>query len=357
VKIGVASADYLRPEKSPTGKEQWGGAGWARIGQYIPYLREAGHEVTVGTMWKSVDHIEVEDGYTKERVSPDLILIQRIMHDGVDGATRLAQKAGQVVVHDIDDWYWALDPRNNAWKATHPKYNKEENTVFYARNVASCDFVISSTPYIADKVREKFGVPTTVLKNTVDTAKFPTVDQPDTPTIGWVGSTAHRSGDLEILSGIFPQFLRNDSLKLLHAGHYDGAPKFADALKVDEALVETTPLRPSYEYHEMLTMNVGLVPLNDIPFNHAKSDIKGLEYASAGIPFIASPLSAYKELHEDWGTGFMLAKRPRDWVKAITKMLDKGARTEYQQALLELVQQRDIAHGAKALIDLLESMK
>jgi glycosyltransferase involved in cell wall biosynthesis len=357
VKIGVASADYLRPEKSPTGKEQWGGAGWARIGQYIPYLREAGHEVTVGTMWKSVDHIEVADAYTKERVSPDLILIQRIMHDGVDGATRLAQKAGQVVVHDIDDWYWALDPRNNAWKATHPKYNKEENTVFYARNVASCDFVISSTPYIAGKVREKFGVPTTVLKNTVDTAKFTTVDQPDTPTIGWVGSTAHRSGDLEILSGIFPQFLRNDSLKLLHAGHYDGAPKFADALKVDEALVETTPLRPSYEYAEMLTMNVGLVPLNDIPFNHAKSDIKGLEYASAGIPFIASPLSAYKELYDDWGTGFMLAKRPRDWVKAITKMLDKGTRVEHQQALLELVRQRDIAHGAKALIDLLESMK
>ena len=357
MKIGVASADYLRPEKSPTGNEQWGGAGWARIGQYIPYLREAGHEVTVGTMWKVRDHIEVADGYTKEKMSPDLLIVQRIMHEGVADTTRLAQEAGQIVVHDIDDWYWALDPRNNAWKVSHPKYNKEENTVFYARNVASCDFVISSTPYIAEKVREKFKVPTTVLKNTVDTTKFSAVDQPDTPTVGWVGSTAHRSGDLEILSGIFPQFLRNDSIKLLHAGHDESAPKFADALKVDESLVGTTPLRPSYQYQEMLTMNVGLVPLNDIPFNHAKSDIKGLEYASAGIPFIASPLSAYKELHEDWGTGFILAKRPRDWIKALTKMLDKGIREEYQQALLELVRQRDIAIGAKALIDLLESMK
>lgn len=357
MKIGVASADYLRPEKSANGQEQWGGAGWARIGQYIPYLREAGHEVTVGTMWKVHDHVEVEDGYTKEKVAPDLLIVQRIMHDGVANTTQMARKNGQIVVHDIDDWYWALDPRNNAWKASHPKYNKEENTVFYARNVASCDFVISSTPYIAERVREKFGVPTEVLKNTVDTSRFSTVDQPDTPTIGWVGSTAHRSGDLEILSGIFPQFLRNGSMKLLHAGHYDGAPKFADALKVDAELVETTPLRPSSEYHEMLTMNVGLVPLNDISFNHAKSDIKGLEYASAGIPFIASPLSAYKELYEEWGTGFLLAKRPRDWVKSLTKMLDKGTRAEYQQALLELVRQRDIAIGAKALIDLLESMK
>lgn len=356
MKIGVASADYLRPDKSATGKEQWGGSGWARVGQYVPYLREAGHEVTVGTMWKAGDHIEVQDGYTEERVSPDLIVIQRIMHKGVDGATRLAQQAGQVVVHDIDDWYWGIDPRNTAWKATHPKYNKDENTEFYSRNVKACDFIISSTPYIADKVREQFGVPTAVLKNTVDTQRFSKVEQPDTPTIGWVGSTAHRSGDVEILSGIFPQFLRDSRIKLLHAGHCDGAPKFADALRVDEALVETTPLRPSHDYHKMLTMNVGLVPLNDIPFNHAKSDIKGLEYASAGIPFIASPLSSYTELFDDWAAGFLLAKRPKDWIKAINKMLDKQYRLDNQQALLELVKQRDIASGATALVSLLESL-
>ena len=356
MKIGVASADYLLPKKSPTGTEQWGGAGWARIGQYIPYLRAAGHEVTVGTLWKVRDHLEVEDGYTGERFSPDILLIQRIMHDGVHESTRLAQAAGQIVIHDIDDWYWGLDPRNGAWKASHPKHNKEENTLFYARNVASCDFVISSTPFIAQKVKEKFGVKTEVLRNTVDVSRFSAVDQPDTPTIGWVGSTSHRSGDLEILSGIFPQFLRNGSIKLLHAGHGEGAPKFADALRLSEELVETTPRRTSEEYPQMLTMNVGLVPLTDIPFNHAKSDIKGLEYAAAGIPFIASPLPSYQRLYEDWGTGFILAKRPRDWIKAITKMLDKGIRDEYQQSLLELVRQRDIAVGAKALIDLLESM-
>jgi len=356
VKIGVASADYLLPKNSANGQEQWGGAGWARIGQYVPYLREAGHEVTVGTLWKSPECLLVSDGYTEERVAPDIVIIQRLMHEGIDESTRVGQRAGQVVIHDVDDWYWGLDPRNTAWKATHPKHNPNENTAFYSKNVASADLVIASTPYIAELLRDKFGVDTVVLKNMVDTNKFAVVDQPDTPTIGWVGSTAHRSGDLEILAGIFPQFLRNGSIKLLHAGHYDGAPKFADALRVDESMIETTPLRPSSEYQKMLTMNVGLVPLNDIPFNHAKSDIKGLEYASAGIPFIASPLSAYAELYEDWHTGFILAKRPRDWVKAINKMLDISLRNEYQQALLELVKQRDISHGAKALVDLLESL-
>ena len=50
--IGVASADYLRPTRSANGKEQWGGAGWARVGQWVPYWRAAGHEVVVGTLWK-----------------------------------------------------------------------------------------------------------------------------------------------------------------------------------------------------------------------------------------------------------------------------------------------------------------
>jgi glycosyltransferase involved in cell wall biosynthesis len=354
--IGVASADYLRPEKSPDGEEKWGGAGWARIGQYIPHLRQAGHTVVVGTMWRYSDRIAVEDGYTKEMVEPDVIIIQRIMHDGVAETTRMAQKAGQVVIHDVDDWYWGLDPRNGAWKASHPKYNKEENTTFYAKNVSASDLVVVSTPFLADKVAEKFGVKTVLLPNTVDVDRFTAVTQRDTPTIGWVGSTTHRSGDLEILSGIFPQFLRDGRIKLMHAGHHDTAPSFAVSLRVDPELVETTPLQPSYLYPSMLTMDVGLVPLTDIPFNHAKSEIKGLEYAASGIPFIASDLPSYRSLYESWGCGMLMAKRPKDWVRSVTKMLDKQYRLDSQQALLELVRQRDIAIGAKSLIDLLESM-
>lgn len=88
----------------------------------------------------------------------------------------------------------------------------------------------------------------------------------------------------------------------------------------------------------------------------AKSAIKGLEYAASGIPFIAAALPSYREIHDLWGGGFMLAKRPMDWVKATKKLLDMAYRIELQQSLLESVKQHDIQHGAKAWLDLLEGL-
>ena len=94
--IGVASADYLRADRSSDGVEKWGGAGWARLGQYIPYFREAGHEVYVGTLWQREGKLAVEqaDGSVE---FPDVILLQRIMHDKVDQSIKFGQEHGQIV--------------------------------------------------------------------------------------------------------------------------------------------------------------------------------------------------------------------------------------------------------------------
>jgi hypothetical protein len=43
-------------------------------------------------------------------------------------------------------------------------------------------------------------------------------------------------------------------------------------------------------------LDVGLVPLADSRFNRCKSWLKGIEYASLGVPFVASPLPEYLRL-------------------------------------------------------------
>ena len=355
MKIGIASADYLPPWKAPDNIERWGGAGWARIGQYVPYLREAGHNVHVGVLWERDGAMTIED-MQGEFSFPDVVILQRLMHDGIQNTIRRGISAGQVVINDLDDWYFGLDPRNNAWKASHPKWNKEENTTFYAKNLTVSNYVTVSTPFLADKVKERFKAQSVLLPNTIDASRFTKVEQSDTPTFGWTGSTGHRSGDIEVMRGVFERFMRDGSIKMHHSGHHPSAASFASTLRIPEEWVSTLPLATTDDYPSLMVMDVGLVPLNDLPFNHAKSDIKGLEYAAAGIPFIASSLPSYRSLYETWGTGFFLAKRPQDWVKATTKLLDKHLRIEYQNALLELVRKRDIAIGAKAFIDFLEAV-
>ncbi len=358
--IGIASGDYLPAYKSVDDKEQWGGAGWARLGQYVEPLKALGHQVAVGILWKDGDCLSIateEDGGGK--CYPDVIILQRIMHDGVAEAIRIGQAAGQVIINDVDDWYWGLDTRNAAFLASHPKYNDEENTKFYMQNVLASDLVTVSTPYLAKQFEGRGSSPVRTLPNYIDVARFKPVVQASAPCFGWVGSTMHRSGDVETLKGIFPRYLSTDRLHLQHSGDRIDAPSFASQIGVDPDLVTRVPAVPSDRYPELLTFDVGLVPLRDTGFNHAKSEIKGLEYAASGIPFIAQDLPSYRKLWEDWGeteSGFYIAKRTKDWIKAIDNLLDIEARRAKQAQLFANVPYRDIEYGTIQWNNLLQEL-
>jgi glycosyltransferase involved in cell wall biosynthesis len=357
VKIGIVSGDYLRADRSPDNKERWGGAGWARLGQYVNIMRSAGHDVTVGHLWLRGNSFTVQDEYDNVHY-PDVILMQRLMHRGLDQSVRIARRSGQIVVNDIDDWYWGLDPRNAAFKASHPKYNKEENTSFYRSVVSSSDHITVSTPYLAERVRAMTDTSVTIIKNYVDVDRFTkrTHVDVDRPEVGWAGSTDHRSGDIEILRGVIPPMYYSGTIGLVHGGHMASSPSFASKIGVPENAVRNIDRVDHAAYPSLLDFDIGIVPLRDIPFNHAKSDIKGLEYASAGIPFVASRLSAYVDLARDWDGSVFIAKHPKDWVKNIKALTNVDFRREVADANYERVRQRDIHVGAREVLNFISSL-
>jgi glycosyltransferase involved in cell wall biosynthesis len=85
----------------------------------------------------------------------------------------------------------------------------------------------------------------------------------------------------------------------------------------------------------MFGMNIGLVPLNRVPFSEAKSNLKGLEYAAKGIPFIATPTQEYRILYES-GVG-RLAETPDEWRDHATELLDPDVRREEGERIREIV--------------------
>ena len=357
MKIGIASADYLRADRSPTGVESWGGSGWARVGQYVDHYRAAGHEVMAGTMWRNHGVITIED-HNKAVMQPDVIIMQRIMHDTVDETMKMAQKSGQVIINDLDDWYWGLDTSNQAFLNSHPKYNKDENTTFYAANLAASDMLIVSTAYLAERMRPRVKCPIQVVPNYIDVSRFtPVVQSLEIPTFGWAGSTGHRSGDLETVAGVFRRPITEGTIRFQHSGDHFSSPPLWDMFGVPEDMIIKVPRSVAQDYPKLLTFDVGIVPLRDTPFNMAKSDIKGLEYAATGIPFIAQDMPSYAQLHKDWHEAFWLADRPKDWIRGMQKHMDYTYRVERAQELQELVKDRDIAHGAGEWLDVIESFK
>lgn len=358
MRIGIASGDRIPASKSYDGQEHWGGAGWVRLMQYASRLEEQGVEIYGGILVWNRDHfsIDVADG-AEVLVDVDIVYIQRLMHDGLATHIKQAQAYGQVVINDLDDWYWGLDTSNSAFDSSHPKLNPKENTNHYKKVLNASSVVTVSTPYLADRIKSFVHCPIVLLENTVDVGRFTVHEHTDSnvPVVGWVGSTNHRSGDLEVLRGVVNPLYDNGEIKLQHSGAHLNSPTASSKWGVPDEAVLNVPACDPQDYPNLLTMDIGIAPLRDTPFNHAKSDIKLLEYSSAGIPWIASSLSAYNALNKEWGLG-RLAKKPLDWQKHIRALKDPNARATEGNALREAVWQRDIGVGTKRLLGFLESL-
>lgn len=370
--IGIASADYVRADDNISFKEGWGGSGFVRIGQYLPFMRAAGHTVVAGVLQahysstladRHITHLEIEYA-VGSTVAPDLILAQRLMLRNIDEAFIAARKAGQIVVSDVDDWYWGLSPENFAFKVTHPKNSPEENIVHYKRSISKSSYITASTPFLRDRVADFSGVPTSLIKNYVDVSRFKKVEITDTttPEVGWVGSTLHRSGDLETMRGILAPMAARGDIKLVHAGDGDDAPSFRSKISApDDIPIRTIPKCRTQDYPKLIDFETGIVPLRDTPFNEAKSELKGLEYSASGVPFVAGSLPSYDILHKDWtalgSAGFFVAKKSAHWIASINKLRDPSLRRDLQASVLENVKTRDISIGAKEFVGFLESCK
>lgn len=350
MKIGFASSDWSHTVKDEKGHPVWGGAGWARMGQYKNLLP---FDVVVGSLAFHKGIFGVSDWNKQLHFDCDIIYMQRVMFEDVPERIKAARAAGQIIINDLDDWYWGLSPSNGAWKASHPKNSPKENVNHYKKCLSVSTLVTVSTPYLAERISAWVDRPIVLIPNFVDVQKFPVRQQStsDIPIVGWVGSTGHRSNDLETMRGILGPLVEDKQIKLHHSGHLDGAPSFAQGVGVAPSVVSTLPMAAPNQYQHLFKFDVGLVPLSSTPFNRAKSAIKGLEYASAGIPFVAADTDSYCELASN-GIG-VIAKRPKNWKKELLKLRDFEFRKELGSQYRQIVSEKyDISHGAALLTQL-----
>jgi glycosyltransferase involved in cell wall biosynthesis len=292
--------------------------GWeARIGhpQYFP---EKGFGLT------DVHQNEMSYGY--KIVVFKLIMLKQVLEIMRDEKRNKDQK----IVVDIDDFYEGLTEHNLAWKNTDPSRSDESNREHYLSIIDEADYLTVSTQFLYDYyTKEKGKTNVFLIRNGIDIGRWRRRGDYSRylPTVGWVGATPWRSLDLEQLQPFFGKFMSENRLPFHHAGHIDGhsvVPKLG--LNADTKFTHE-PRKIISQYPQMFRkIDIGIVPLNDIPFNHAKSTIKGLEYAAAGIPFIASRSPEY-ELLASQGVG-RVAGNEDEWVGHLTELLDPRIRKE-----------------------------
>lgn len=254
----------------------------------------------------------------------DIAVLKLLMDRWVPHQIEVAQSLGQKIIIDIDDHYDGLHENNLAFAATDPSSNKIRNRDIYRKTIEAADAVTVATPflydYYKDKCRSIF-----LVRNGVRPEQFnPRRHNTNKPVIGWAGALQWRSNDAATADPWLQQFLETHDLMFHHAGHMPDTAPFHEQAGVDPDRMILSPMKPLNEYHKMLDFDIGLVLLSDIPFNQAKSALKGLEYGLAGIPFIAYGTDEYKLLAAR-GVG-RVATTPDEWAHHLTQLLDYKTR-------------------------------
>jgi glycosyltransferase involved in cell wall biosynthesis len=330
-KVGVATTDWSGSVTDGRGWPVLGGAGWARLGQWARHSR---NHVVLGQLATNGATLGVRLADQHLHVDVPTVILQRYMDRRTTELIQRAQRNGQRVINDLDDWFWGIHERNAAARHIDPAVNPESNIDHYRRTLEASDLVTVSTSFLAEQISE-WGVPVQVIENRVSPFMYSVRRHRDgIPVVGWVGSTAHRSGDLDVVKRALAKVAR--TVTFHHTGDHPAHPSFCDELGLDTNHVTTLPMLSPYEYPHGFVFDIGLVPLVDIPFNHAKSAIKGLEYAAAGVPFIASPLPEYLRLRDQFGVG-RIAANTAEWVAHIEELADPELRAAEAHRQYEIV--------------------
>lgn len=261
----------------------------------------------------------------------DIVVFKLIMLEKVLEIMNGSNRPNQKIVVDIDDWYEGLQESNLAHQMTDPNRHPENNRDHYLAIIESADALITSTQFLYDYyTKEKGKKNVFMVRNGIDIDRWQRRRDHARalPTVGWVGAVPWRSGDLESLSSFFGEYMAKNRLPFHHSGHIKQVLSADARLGIPDTVKVTYSERMIIsQYPQMFRkIDIGIVPLNNIPFNYAKSGIKGLEYTAAGVPFIASYSPEYQYLNE-LGIG-RIASTPEEWIANLDELQDQRKRKE-----------------------------
>lgn len=313
-----------------------GGSGWYRLAMPVQYLQEHaaehGHTFILGNrVWFDVkkEVFTTTDWDENSYEDLDFVVLSRWMDHIAPDAIRAARASGQVVINDVDDYFDGLHPSNAAWKVTHPAYSPQSNRNIYRQVLGASSGITVSTPFLKTKMSE-LNERVVLLRNAIDLERWQARDVSGDPIVGWVGATPYRSEDLQTVVHPVQEFLRSHP----ESAFFHGGAMPNQGVEIPELMgasgrrARASSMRSILTYPEFFAnFNIGVVPLNNIPFNAAKSACKGLEYAASGIPFISTCTPEYEWLARAHLIGHVVRK-PKYWKPALNCFADADYRIQ-----------------------------
>lgn len=302
-----------------------GASSRVRSYQYLPYLREQGMEITLVPL---LPDNYLRDLYAGKRPGPtsllaaylrrisalirgkkfDLLWIEYELFPWLPGwIESLVLSKGTPYLVDYDDAIFHRYDQHPNSLVRRMLGNKIDAVMRHASTV------VVGNEYLRDHAIKAGAQRIVILPTSIDLARYPspTPAQNEIFTIGWIGSpatTRYLHQVHEVLAGI----CAHNQAKVVLIGASDtGWQDIPHA---------THPWSEDTEVAEVGGFDVGIMPLEDSPWERGKCGYKLIQYMACGRPVIASPVGINTRIVEPGINGY-LAETPHDWVQALTALM------------------------------------
>jgi hypothetical protein len=131
------------------------------------------------------------------------------------------------------------------------------------------------------------------------------------PVLGWVGTPGNLE-NLNHLATVLADVCRRHGTRLRVV-----CSEPADLPGVPQEFVRWCAAR---EQTDLEPMDIGLAPLVDAPMQRHKSGLKALQYMASGMPVVASPVGALREIVANDRCG-LHAATTREWTHALDRLI------------------------------------
>lgn len=299
-----------------------GGCGSYRLNWPGLAMQAAGYSVKVATRNPAIVMQGTEVVGLAEDLHADMVIFQRPARRQHLEAFKFFQREGMKVVVDMDDDLTSIHPSNPAYQPYN--FHGDSSDMHWRHCSMACemaDIVTVTTP----RLQEVYGgvvVPNCVPESYLE------VKRPENAlvTVGWAGLTTTHPDDLQITHGAINQALAATRGKSRFLALGD-EKTFSNLGVRQRTPNEYQAGVRMLDYPEFVAqLDIGIVPLADTPFNHAKSWLKALEYASLGVVPVVSP--TYDNMRMVEAGAAIVAHNPRDWALAVKGLIEDDERRQ-----------------------------
>ena len=260
---------------------------------------------------------------------------------------------GAKIVYDLDDDLLAQHP------CAPVERGLEEMRPRVRFLLREADAVIVSNRVLADRLQRRASH-VAIWRNALHEALVPTLtDTPRNADLGYFGTNSHLPDLMAVVNSLATAAVPGGGKPRFELCGISDDPRIIGLL-AHRFDVRPRPLQTHYShFHAMLAAEarwaVGLAPLLPGVFNDAKSDIKVLDYAAAGIPVVVSDACAYQHLD---ATRVVVRASIAEFGNAVFALLrDEDRRREMAAAAhRDLLANRVLAKRASDLLTILQQV-